>query len=99
MHWRKKFPIFWVKTKMKFMLQSNIPSSVRATVAHLFKVQHENEALTKYFPSVVPELGCRKFGIIFVYTTRFLMLNASDHWSLNSPSLAVSEFHKCAVAA
>jgi hypothetical protein len=64
---------------MKFILLSSIPSSVRATVAHWHKAQHENEALTKYFPSVFPELLCPKFGIIFVYTTHFLMLNASKH--------------------
>jgi len=85
---------------MNFIFLSSIPSSVRATVAHLHKAQHENEALTKHFPSVVPGLRCRgKFDIIFVYIAHFLKLNASKHWSLNSPPLAVSEFHKCAVVA
>jgi hypothetical protein len=82
---------------MKFILLSSIPSSDRATVAHLYKVQHENEALTKYVPSVVPELRCRKFDVICVCTTYFIILIASKHWSLNSPSLAVSDFHTCAV--
>jgi len=62
---------------MNFILLSSIPSSVRVTVAHLYKAQHENEALTKCFQSVVPELRCRKFGVIFVHC---LMLNASKHW-------------------
>lgn len=76
---------------MKFMLLSSVPSSVRATVAYLYKVQQEYEVLTKYFPSVVPELRCRKFDIIFVHSVHFLMLNASKYWSLNSPSLACSK--------
>jgi hypothetical protein len=73
---------------MKFVLLSSIPSSVRATVAHLYKVQHEYEVLTKYFPSVVPDLLCRMFDNIFLHPMHFLILNASKHWSLNSPSLA-----------
>jgi hypothetical protein len=52
MNWWKKLPTFWVKIEIKFTFLSSIPSSVRDAVAHLYKEQHENEALFKHFPAV-----------------------------------------------
>ena len=59
------------KFKLNLHHWAAFPSSVGATIALLYKVQYENEALIPYLATVVSELRGRKFDIIFVYTTHF----------------------------
>lgn len=76
---------------MKFVTEQYSLFSQGYRCSYLYEVQQECKVLTQHFPSVVPELRCRKFDIIFVLYAFLLMLNASKHWSLNSPSLACSK--------